>query len=83
MNKTVNAPVNGAVRAETPDSQVLENAWRRVGESNPRTRICNPLRNHSANSPTWCTSLDFANSDCKELSARLSGFGFTVPEARF
>ena len=25
--------------------------WRRVGESNSCTRICNPLRNHSANSP--------------------------------
>ena len=27
------------------------NDWRRVPESNRRARICNPLRNHSANSP--------------------------------
>ena len=35
--------------------------WRRVPESNRCTRICNPLRHHSANSPSalsprslWC-----------------------------
>ncbi len=28
--------------------------WRRVPESNRCTRICNPLRNHSANSPNRC-----------------------------
>ena len=27
--------------------------WRRVPESNRCTRICNPLRNHSANSPNF------------------------------
>ena len=31
--------------------QVIEFKWRRVPESNRCTRICNPLRNHSANSP--------------------------------
>ena len=31
--------------------QAIENAWRRVPESNRSTRICNPLRNLSANPP--------------------------------
>ena len=31
--------------------QAIENKWRRVPESNRCTRICNPLRNQSANSP--------------------------------
>ena len=30
---------------------MLESKWRRVPESNRCTRICNPLRHHSANSP--------------------------------
>lgn len=31
--------------------QVIEDAWRRVPESNRSSRICNPLRNLSANPP--------------------------------
>jgi hypothetical protein len=41
--------------------------WRRVPESNRCTRICNPLRHHSANSPfpglnrgTWCPATQSA-----------------------
>ena len=33
---------------------MLEIKWRRVPESNRCTRICNPLRHHSANSPSRC-----------------------------
>ena len=32
-------------------TQVIVFKWRRVPESNRCTRICNPLRHHSANSP--------------------------------
>lgn len=32
---------------------MLESKWRRVPESNRCTRICNPLRHHSANSPPF------------------------------
>ncbi len=42
-------------------AQAFEMFWRRVPESNRCTRICNPLRHHSANSPShglrcgrWC-----------------------------
>jgi hypothetical protein len=42
-NKTVNGPVNCAVRAIYEVSQMLDNIWRRVPESNRSTRICNPL----------------------------------------
>ena len=51
MNRTVNAVVNGASVATGGVRQVIENAWRRVPESNRSTRICNPLRNLSANPP--------------------------------
>ena len=36
------------------EAQVLEKEWRRVPESNRSTRICNPLRNLSANPPRSC-----------------------------
>jgi hypothetical protein len=32
-------------------SQPIEKIWRRVPESNRSSRICNPLRNLSANPP--------------------------------
>ena len=51
MNKTVNAYVNGAPRAMDAFSQPIEKEWRRVPESNRSSRICNPLRNLSANPP--------------------------------
>ena len=30
-----------------------QDVWRRVRESNPATRICNPLHNLPAHSPIW------------------------------
>ena len=51
MTATVNAPVNGASSSEGENVPAIEKAWRRVPESNRSTRICNPLRNLSANSP--------------------------------
>ncbi len=51
MNKTVNVPVNGACRAKGGLRQVIDSKWRRVPESNRSSRICNPVRNLSANPP--------------------------------
>jgi len=42
VNITVNATVNGGIGAAMQNSQAIENAWRRVSESNRYTRICNP-----------------------------------------
>ena len=50
---TKDATALAYVAASTTAANVheLEKSWRRVPESNRRTRICNPLRNHSAKSP--------------------------------
>ena len=41
-------------RAKKPNKiNAVLKAWRPRRESNPRTRICNPLRNHSATWPPW------------------------------
>jgi len=63
-----------------PRPQTRRRCWRRVGESNSCTRICNPLRNHSANSPFgWCGEhLGYPAESRKRASFR-KGFVNDVP----
>ena len=49
--------------------KVLELKWRRVPESNRCTRICNPLRHHSANSPFQVKSIT-----CRGVRGVLTAF---------
>jgi len=51
VNETVNGTVNAGCVGRTEMAQVTENTWRRVPKSNRSSRICNPLRNLSANPP--------------------------------
>ena len=56
---------SGVIRAK-----VIENVWRRVPESNRCTRICNPLRHHSANSPrNGSRGLAYLGAGCKPVAA--------------
>ena len=44
--------------------------WRPGPESNRRTRICSPLRNHSATGPSW---IRLPHRNCPRLRSRLGG----------
>ena len=48
---------------------MIDFKWRRVPESNRCTRICNPLRHHSANSPLalWCCAFRTWPTDVQGL----------------
>ncbi len=61
---------------------MFETIWRRVGESNSCTRICNPLRNHSANSPCAPDPAALLYNITAELARVAAGRSGDQPVAR-